>query len=219
MACGPETSIAVAHYAALTAPFQPSRASIPDRTGVAAQKFPFVRGEAAKELLRHTRDRSSFFRGAMAQMRMRPAHRAIGQGSVAVTIMLGALAAGCAGADVPAPSPAVGLACVDDSLHCINQRQSALRQLVADKDRAWVKQPATPEAHATGVRLFAFKSKKRELTCEELAHGRREAEAAPAALRGAAARLTPAQVSRGTLFAAEVSRELGSEFSRRCLKK
>ena len=57
--------------------------------------------------------------------------------------------------------PARRLSCVDDSPECVGRRQTALRQLVAAEDRAWVRQPATPAAYASGVRLFAFKAKKR----------------------------------------------------------
>ena len=42
-----------------------------------------------------------------------------------------------------------------------------------------------PEAYASGVRLFALKSKKKELTCDELAHGRTRPTGAPGVLRGA----------------------------------
>ena len=89
--------------------------------------------------------------------------------------------------------------------------------MVADKNRRWVKEPATAGSYASGVRLFAYKSRKRDLTCEELAHGRREADAAPLALRGpSAAGLSPAQISRGSMLAAEVSKELAVEMKRRC---
>ncbi len=129
------------------------------------------------------------------------------------------LLSACAGSEPPDIGANAGLSCVDDSAHCVGQRQTALRQLVADKDRVWVKEPPTPEAYASGVRLFAFKAKKGELTCEELALGRREAEAAPGALRGGTARgLTPAQVSRGAMFASEVGRELAREQAKRCKK-
>lgn len=113
------------------------------------------------------------------------------------------------------PPPAGG--CVDDSKECIDSRSAALRSMMADKDRRWVKEPATAHSYASGVRLFAYKGRKRDLTCQELAHGKREADAAPAALTGpAAAGLTPAQISRGTMLAAEVSKELGVELKRRC---
>lgn len=112
---------------------------------------------------------------------------------------------------------AVSNTCVDDSKDCIDRRAAALRTMMADKDRRWVREPATPESYASGVRLFAYKSRKRDLSCDELAHGRREADAAPVSLRGpAAAGLSPAQVSRGSMLAAEVSKELAAEMKRRC---
>lgn len=135
----------------------------------------------------------------------------------ASSLLLLALA-GCAGAS---PDPSLELRsgphCVDDSKECIERRQGALKGMMADRNRKWVREPATPQSYASGVRLFAFKGRKRELTCDELAAGHREAEAAPAVLRGSgAAGLSPAQISRGTILAAEVARELSIEMKRRC---
>ncbi|MBO0763277.1 MAG: hypothetical protein J2P50_01595 [Hyphomicrobiaceae bacterium] len=107
-----------------------------------------------------------------------------------------------------------GLTCINDSLECIAQRQATLKAMLADKERKWVSEPATPQTHANGVRLFAFRSAKAELTCEELLRGRREAEAAPRVLRDQHG-LSPAQVSRAALLAAEVRRELAAEMNRR----
>jgi hypothetical protein len=123
---------------------------------------------------------------------------------------------GCTGPNVSTGSSS-GLTCVDDSSDCVAKRQRTLRYLVDDQDRAWVKAHAPAEAYASGVRLFALKSKKKELTCDELAHGRNEADQAPSVLRGAS-NLTPAQVSRGIMLAVEVSRELAAEMKRRCRK-
>ena len=123
---------------------------------------------------------------------------------------------GCTGPDVSS-GPSSGLSCVDDSSDCVERRQRTLRYLVDDKDRTWVTAHAPPEAYASGVRLFALKSKKKELSCNELAHGRNEADRAPGVLRGAS-NLTPAQVSRGIMLASEVSRELAAEMTRRCRK-
>lgn len=110
-----------------------------------------------------------------------------------------------------------GLGCVDDSQECIEQRRVALNTIMSDKSRTWVHEPPTPEAYASGVRLFAFKTRKRELSCDELAAGRREADNAPSVLRSPeASGLTPAQVSRGLMLGAEVSRELAAEMKRRC---
>lgn len=121
---------------------------------------------------------------------------------------------GCSGPNVTT-GPNSGLSCVDDSSDCIAKRQNTLRSLVADNDRSWIRAHAPAEAYASGVRLFALKSKKKELTCDELAHGKNEADRAPGVLRSAS-NLTPAQVSRGIMLASEVSRELGAEMKRRC---
>lgn len=121
---------------------------------------------------------------------------------------------GCSGPNVTTGSNS-GLTCVDDSSDCIAKRQRTLRYLVDDNDRSWVKAHAPAEAYASGVRLFALKSKKKDLSCDELAHGKNEADRAPGVLRSAN-NLTPAQVSRGIMLASEVSRELGAEMKRRC---
>ncbi len=115
-----------------------------------------------------------------------------------VVVALSAFGAlpGCAGSPPPEIGHQAGLNCVDDSFDCITKRKQTLNALVADDKRAWVKQPPTPEAYASGVRLFAYKKKKKELSCDELEHGRKEAEAAPQSLKSAGNLLTPAQVSR-----------------------
>ena len=127
-----------------------------------------------------------------------------------------AFLAACA-SDPPMPPPQAGLRCVDDSAHCISQREKVFDSYMADKSRAWVKQPAAPEAHASGVRLFALSKRRKELSCDELQHGKREADSAPAALRGPGGQgLTPAQISRGVMLAGDVGRELAKEISKRC---
>lgn len=136
-----------------------------------------------------------------------------------VAISVCALMTGCAGAPPPEiATPQAGLSCVDDSFDCITKRKATLNSLVADPKRSWIKDHPTPEAYATGVRMFAYKKKKKELSCEELAAGRKEADGATASLRSAGKLLTPAQVSRGAMFAGEVGRELSNEMGRRCKK-
>jgi hypothetical protein len=107
-----------------------------------------------------------------------------------------------------------GLSCIDDSAYCVAQREATLKAMLADEKRKWVREAPTPLAYASGIRLFAFRSSKAELNCEELSVGRREAAAAPKALRGRPG-LSPAQVSRASLFAAEVHKELAAEMRRR----
>lgn len=147
---------------------------------------------------------------------------AIGNARVLGSILsLVTVLAGCSGAVIDGGSSSQGAinhGCVDDSKACIEQRQAALRALQADRTRGWVKQPASASTYATGVRLFAFKTEKSRLNCDELGAGRREADGAPSVLRSTQARgLTPAQVSRGLIFATEVSKELERErVARRC---
>lgn len=138
--------------------------------------------------------------------------RAIGLAPLSVGLLL----SGCAGNDIATPAPKAGLGCVDDSPQCIVERGNALKGLMADKSKSWVRQPTSPAAYASGVRIWAFKQKKRELTCDELSHARREADGAAPTLRGANGSLTPAQISRGIMLAQDVSKELGNEFGRRC---
>jgi hypothetical protein len=144
--------------------------------------------------------------------RLRPTART----ATAALSALALVAAGCSGGLGP-DDPKAGLSCIDDSKECIERRQTALKSMLADKDRKWVKEPASPQAHASGVRLFAFRSRKGELSCEELAHARREAESAPKVLRASGQSLSPAQISRASMFAAEVGKELAAEMrKRRC---
>lgn len=114
--------------------------------------------------------------------------------------------------------PRAGLGCVDDSPECIHRRQATLRNMVDDKSRGWVHEQPTPEAYASGVRLFAFKTKKKELTCDELKRGKLEADTARTSVASLGNRLTPAQVSRSVMLAGEVGRELQNEINRRCKK-
>ena len=105
-----------------------------------------------------------------------------GRGLAVLVSGLCLLASACSG--FGPDDPRAGLSCVDDSPECVDRRQATLKSMLDDQDRKWVKEQADPQAHASGVRLFAFRSRKKELTCEELALGRREADSVPKALRG-----------------------------------
>src|SRR5262249_38948246 len=112
----------------------------------------------------------------------RPSPFAIRRPQLATALGLGALAlAACSGPGLD--DSRAGLSCVDDSPQCIERRQATLKSMLSDKERRWVREAPTPQAHASGVRLFAFRTAKSDLTCDELVHGRREAEAAPRALK------------------------------------
>jgi hypothetical protein len=139
------------------------------------------------------------------------------RGAVAVALVgLGLATSACSG--FGSDDTRAGLSCIDDSPECVDQRQVTLKAMLDDQDRRWVKEPTNPQAHASGVRLFAFRSRKKELSCEELAVGRREADSVAKTLRGPDGKsMSTAQVARATMFAAEVSKELSAEMrSRRC---
>jgi hypothetical protein len=132
-------------------------------------------------------------------------------------LLAAAAALGACSSSIEEPPTAAGLACVDDSPRCMEARATALRSMMGDKSRAWIRQPASPSAYASGVRLFAFKQRKRDLSCEELAIGRREADQAGVTLRSpAGASLTPAQVARGAMLGSDVAKELAQEMAKRC---
>ena len=133
-------------------------------------------------------------------------------------LVVALLLVGCSSPLIDKPlTPQHGLGCVDDSQRCIDQRAASFKGLMSDRERRWIREPATPQAYASGVRLFAYKGRKRELTCDELAIGKREADAGPSVLRTqSGAGLTPAQISRGTMLSGEVSKELALESRRRC---
>lgn len=134
-----------------------------------------------------------------------------------LVIGLGVLACGCAGPRTPtAPSTEAGLHCVDDSLVCRERRQAALAALLADRERSWINRPPDAAAYASGVRLFAYKKRKGELTCRELAIGVSEARGARSTLRAASDQLTPGQIARGAMLGDEIEKELKRERRRRC---
>ena len=109
------------------------------------------------------------------------------------------------------------LSCVDDSSRCLAARQRALKALMADDRRAWLRQRPSASAYASGVRLFAMKKGMGGYTCQELAMAASEARAAPGVLRGPEGRhLTPGQISRGAMLGDEVARDLAREQKKRC---
>ena len=133
------------------------------------------------------------------------------------TIGAAILVSACVGGGIGNNDTRSGLICVDDSQTCISRRQAALADLTSRTDKSWIRQRASPLNYASGVRLFALKSKKSTLNCEELKLGHSEASRAPSVMKaGPSAGLTPAQISRGKILASEVSRELKREMSRRC---
>lgn len=126
---------------------------------------------------------------------------------------------GCASGELNTEQKvAAGLSCVDDSSACISRRGMALDALTSDPTRKWIQQPASANAYASGVRMFALRRQKSALTCAELKRGKREADNAKVVLTTGAG-LSTAQVARAKLLSQDVSRELAREIKRRCWRK
>ncbi|MEO1608082.1 MAG: hypothetical protein AAFR90_01830 [Pseudomonadota bacterium] len=138
-----------------------------------------------------------------------------------VFIGLSGLIFGCAKPELQSDSLSLGLNCVNDSAECMAKRRTALNQILADDSARWIDQPASANADASGVRLFAYKMKKKTLTCDQLQRGYTEAMGARARLREANnTQLTPALISRGAILGDEVARELKREMrNRKCKSK
>jgi hypothetical protein len=133
--------------------------------------------------------------------------------------MLASIGFGACSASISGPETAAvpSYGCIDDSPACVAQRQGLLRQLQADRAKTWVRQPASIGSYASGVRLFAFKTEKQKLSCDELSIGRREADSAPLALRSPQAQtIQPGIRNRSLMLADEVGKELSREAQRRC---
>ena len=124
---------------------------------------------------------------------------------------------GCAKGLFEMSSPrGVGVDCVDDSDFCLTERRQALNEIMGDKSMNWVDEKPTARSDASGVRLFAFKQRKRQLNCRQLGIGYLEASSAPGRLRSANSPvLTPDLVSRGVILSEEVAKELKREMKRR----
>ncbi|MGH1418600.1 MAG: hypothetical protein ACRBCJ_07065 [Hyphomicrobiaceae bacterium] len=137
----------------------------------------------------------------------------------AYIIALAMALSGCANGSTATVTTNSGLRCVDDSSHCIKQRQYALNAMLSDPANRWVHQTVSADAYASGVRLFAFKKKKKQLPCGDLRRGHQEAQNARTVLNGPSAKhLSSGQIARGAMLGTEVARELKREIRRRCGK-
>ena len=88
----------------------------------------------------------------------------------------------------------------------------------ADPKRTWVTKPETHAAYATGVKLFAYKSRKSEMTCAELAHGREETRTMPQALKpGSVPGMNDSRLAQVRDLSGQVHKELSKEFDRACV--
>ena len=138
--------------------------------------------------------------------------------STVPALLLSAMLAACSATEPEPAAPHAAAGCVDDSKTCIEKRGAALKAMLADQKRAWVTKPETPAAYATGVKLFAYRGKKGELTCAELAHGREETRSMPQALKpGSVQGMNDSRLAQVRDLSGQVHKELAKEFDRACV--
>lgn len=107
--------------------------------------------------------------------------------------------------------------CLDDSGACVASRSAAFKELVDDKQHAWVNRPASRSLHASGVRMFAFKATKGQLTCAQLTAGINEASSVPGALAGSMPGVSKDRITQAKALAEETRGELQKvRTSKRC---
>lgn len=109
-----------------------------------------------------------------------------------------------------------GPVCLDDSARCVSARQARLKRLQSDPKRAWVFRPEERGHYATGVKLFAYSTAKRSLSCRELAQGVRETKSARGWLGQPQRGITSEQLLRARMLNDEVGVQLGKAFKRKC---
>lgn len=132
------------------------------------------------------------------------------------------VAAGISGCTAIGPSDELPVAntasgCVDDSKACIEKRGTALKGMLGDAKRSWVIRQETAASYATGVKLFAYRQKKTEMSCQELAHGREETRTAPQMLKpGSVSGMNDSRLAQVKDLSGQVSKELAKEFDRVC---
>jgi hypothetical protein len=100
--------------------------------------------------------------------------------------------------------------------HDVPSCETMLRKMTDGSDRSWITRPETPEGLLTGVRMFALRTLRPKLTCDELGAALEQLRGVPAALRPPPAGSSPEDITRTTRLAAEVHDELRAENEARC---
>jgi len=98
--------------------------------------------------------------------------------------------------------------CLDDSPACISKRKTTLNSLLADQNRSWIKRKPDPVVYATGVRLFAWRKVKGDLTCDELRSGISETGSARKTLSGQITGASRTRIGQIIALSDDVKKEL-----------
>lgn len=128
------------------------------------------------------------------------------------TLLVGLLIASCAGGPQLAGEP-----CLDDSPACIEARTTLVSGMVGDPGRTWIGTPASARTHASGVRLFAYRSTRDKLSCAELAAALGDLAAAKASLaKGRPTGVTAERHHQVMALTDEVRADLDKTRRRKC---
>jgi len=91
-----------------------------------------------------------------------------------------------------------------------------LKALLDDPTRKWVGEPQLPVEHASGVRQFAYRALRNELSCKQLSLAIDELVAAKTAFGASVPGVASAQAARVRALDGQVEAELRAERARRC---
>jgi hypothetical protein len=117
----------------------------------------------------------------------------------------------------PVPEPSREARADPNAELCGEQTCAALfRAMIDSPDRAWIRERDTPARLATGVRIYAYRTLRPRLTCEELSLGIKDVIQAAAALSYPVEGFASEQLTRLQIVAAQVETELRAERKARC---
>jgi hypothetical protein len=91
-----------------------------------------------------------------------------------------------------------------------------LKSMIDDPDRAWIGRREPPTTFVSGVRLFAYRALRTNLTCPELRSALQEIDAASRTFNAAVPGVAPEQATRVKALCVQVRAELGAENAARC---
>lgn len=107
--------------------------------------------------------------------------------------------------------------CLDDSGACVQQRLARLDAMQEDPQRQWIAQTPSTEEYASGVRQFAYRSTRGQLTCSQLSAGIAETAQARRVLAPSKVKdISAERVGQIIALSDDINRELKVERKMRC---
>ncbi len=124
-------------------------------------------------------------------------------------LIVGIVIGGCCVASCSGTTGAdAALPCLDDSQPCVDARMAALGAMQSDSKRSWISKPVNARLHASGVRMFAYRTLKDRLSCAELTTGMNEMSSVRATLAGPVPGVSKDRIVQAKMLADETHGEL-----------